>query len=266
MDFIFLIKNLIHNKAIIFLGFVFLVICTISGQDKKRADSLENIYKKGLYEAKNKLFTLRELIREIPDPDKSIYYCDVLLKNTYGLDSMADVCYAIKNKGYAYTSKGDLTQALKYYFEAAGIAAQLKDEKELGRINVAIADNYAFMKDFRNAVLYYKKAIVTSEKVNDSLSLGASLSNLGDAYLKMKKPDSAMVYLIRSGEIFTAMKYQLGMGHNYANLGIAHAQNGYFIEAEKMLNQAIKILDEYGDYNAICTCLNYMSGIYEEKE
>ncbi|MCK7530600.1 MAG: tetratricopeptide repeat protein [Marinilabiliales bacterium] len=175
------------------------------------------------------------------------------------------VLFAKIQKGNAYRSKGDPAKALQYQFEAAGIATQLNDERELGKINVAIADNYSMLKNRQNAVLYYKKAIATFEKVNDSMVLGISLSNLGDAYLQMKQPDSAMVYLIRSGEIFTAQKFQLGLGHNYANLGIAHAQNGYYLEAEKTLNKAIKILDEYGDYNAICTCLNYMSTICEEK-
>lgn len=259
-------KNIpIPHKILFFLGFVLLVVCNISGQNQKLADSLEYIYKKGFYEEKNKLLLLKELIPEIPDPEKAIYYCDVLLKNAYGSDSLQFVLFSKNHKGYAYSSKGDPTKALQYQFEAAGIAVQLKDEKKLARINVAIADNYSMMKDGKNAVLYYKKAIATLEKEKDSSALGISLSNLGDAYLKMKKPDSAMVYLIRSGEIFTAQKFQLGLGHNYANLGIAHAQNGYNIEAERSLNKAIKILDEYGDYNAICTCLNYMSSIYENK-
>ena len=50
MNFSFHMNRPIHNKAFIFLGFVFLVVCTVSGQNPKLADSLENIYKKGLYE------------------------------------------------------------------------------------------------------------------------------------------------------------------------------------------------------------------------
>ena len=214
---------------------------------------------------KNKISILKSLISETPDPDKAIHYCDILEKNAGGPDSLKIVLFTILNRGHAYRSKGNPAKALQYLFEAAGIAVQLKDEKEQGKINALIADNYGMLKDGRNAVLYYKKAIATFEKVNDSMRLGITLSNLGDTYLQMKKPDSAMVYLIRSGEIFTDLKFELGMGHNYANMGIAHAQNGYLIEAEKTLSQAIKILDKYGDYNAICTCLNYMSTIYEEK-
>lgn len=265
MNFLFHMNRPIHNKAFIFLGFVFLVACTVSGQNPKLADSLENIYKKGLYEEKNKISILKDLINETPDPDKAIHYCDILEKNAWGPDSLKIVLFTILNRGHAYRSKGNPAKALQYLFEAAGIAVQLKDEKQQGQINVAIADNYGMLKDGKNAVLYYKKAIATFEKVNDSMRLGITLSNLGDVYLQMKKPDSAMVYLIRSGEIFNDLKFELGMGHNYANMGIAHAQNGYLIEAEKTLNQAIKILDKYGDYNAICTCLNYMSTIHEEK-
>ncbi len=255
----------ILNKAFIFLGFVFLMVYNITGQNQKRADSLENIYEKSLNDDKNKISILKLLISETPDPDKAIHYSDILLKKAYGPDSLKLVLFAKRNKGQAYRSKGDPTEALKYQYGAARIAAQFKDERELGKITATIADNYGMLKDGRNAVLYYKKAIATFEKVNDSMTLGISLSNLGDTYLQMKKPDSAMVFLVRSGEIFTDLNFELGMGHNYANMGIAHAQNGYFIEAEKTLNKAIKILDKYGDYNAICTCLNYMSTIYEEK-
>jgi len=251
-------------KAGLFLISFLLACSVLHGQNEKRADSLETIYKQGLYAQKNKLFLLNKLVQNLTDPDKAILYSGELLKFAEELDSLNYVFSAFLNKGHAYRAKGNFSQALEFHFKAAGIALNLKSRIDMAKADVAIADDYSMMANSKNAILYYKNAIALFDELKDSLNLGVALSNIGDAYLKIQEPDSSMVYLVRSGEIFTALKYELGMGHNYANTGLANAMNGYPLAAEENLNKAIDIFVKYGDFNAICVCLNAMSTIYEE--
>lgn len=258
-----MIDTVLHKTCLVLICII-IAGSGLYGQNEKRADSLERIYTHGLYEPEKKLFLLNKLVQNLTDPKKAIAYSEELLAQAEEQDSLQYMFSALLNKGHAYRSIGNFSQALEFHYKAAGIAAKLNSNRDVGKANVAIADDYSMAANSKNAILYYKKAIIQFENLRDSLNLGVALSNLGDAYLKIKKPDSSLVYLLRSGEIFNALKYELGMGHNYANMGLAHAQNGYPLAAEQNLNKAIKIFQDYGDYNAICICLNAMSAIFEE--
>ena len=76
-------------------------------------------------------------------------------------------------KGNALTRKGDLSEALESYFQAAEIASKEKTNFKLGLVKIAIADVYSIMENHENAVFYYKEAI-TIHKNNDSLQYLAS--------------------------------------------------------------------------------------------
>lgn len=258
-----MIQAVLHKSSLVLICFI-LAGSGLYSQNEKLADSLENIYKNGLYPPENKLFILNKLVKNLADPKKAIVYSEELLSLAEEQDSLNYVFSALLNQGHSYRSIGNFSQALEFHFKAAGIAVKLNSTSDLGKANVAIADDYSMAANSKNAIHYYKKAIVLFEDLRDSLSLGVALSNIGDAYLKIRKPDSSLVHLVRSGEIFKALKYELGIGHNYANIGLAYAQKGYPFAAEQNLSKAIKIFEDYGDYNAICICLNTLSDIFEE--
>ncbi|WP_229664743.1 adenylate/guanylate cyclase domain-containing protein [Christiangramia forsetii] len=165
-------------------------------------------------------------------------------------------------KGNALASRGDFTEALESYFQAASVA---KNEKELGLIKVTLGDVYSLTKNHQRSLNYYNEAIEIFRKTKDSLTLGSVIFNAGDGYLKNNQMDMAISYLEESEQIFKNINFDLGLAYCSGTLGLAYAKLGRNEEAEKNIQQAIQALEKAEDYSPICEFLNGMADIYTEK-
>ena len=160
---------------------------------------------------------------------------------------------------------GDLEEALEAYFKSVEAALDAKFIKGEGVAYTAIADIYSISNNHPNAKMYYSKAIATLRKSDDLIALGSTISNAGDEYLNTENYDTALVYFKESGIIFEKADYLIGKAYSLGNIGIVYANTGDHSLAEKNINQAIKILEEAGDYYPICVYLISMCDIYLQK-
>ncbi len=254
--------GIFYFKKVYFrLGFILFIYSGIYGQNQKLVDSLEIVYN-GDFEEVNRLNILSQLSDKSIDPEKKLNYSIELIETASKLDSIQYLFNAYLNKGNAFQRKGNLSQALENYLISAKITDDKKTNREIGRINDAIAGTYSEMGNHNNSVHYYQIAINALKKNNDSVRFAASIENLGDEYLNVSKPDSALIYLNESGAIFKALNYELGIAYNLGNVGIAYAQQGKNDMAKNNMNKAIEILEKQNDYYPICVYLTYMSDIY----
>ncbi len=249
------------------LGFLLVFgLVDLLGQDKNVSDSLESIYSLGAYGPEEELSILQKLAYYHPDPDKALAYSEQLLVRAQAQDSTEYIIRALQQKGNARRLKGDVSKALKNYFEGVEIAKEENENLLLGRLYVTIADVYSVMDNRNTTILYYKKAIAILKEENDPVNYATVLENLGDEYnLNMGKPDSALIFFKQSGVLWKALDNKMGMAYNLGNKGLAYAQKGENDIAEANITQAISMLTELGDYYPICVYLTYMSDIYAEK-
>ncbi len=253
----------LKKKAYLILGFFFIFCSGVFSQNQRLADSLESVYLLNTYEEQDRLNLLKQLAVNHPDPEKKLFFSEKLIETAQALDSIDYLFSGFLQKGTALRNKGDLSEALKSYFQATKFT---NEEKELGIINITIADVYSIMGDHNNAIHYYQSAIDILREENDSIKFASALLNAGDEYFKQRKLDSAMIFYKESGKIFNAKNYEIGVAYNLGNVGKVYAQKGRNKMAEKNINKAIEILGKLGDYPAICEYLTDMSDIYLEKE
>ncbi len=83
--------------------------------------------------------------------------------------------------------------------------------------------------------------------------------------LTNKEYNSALVYFNESGALFEQANYEVGKAYNLGNIGMVYANTGINDLAEKNINEAIRILEETGDYYPISVYLMAMSDIYVER-
>lgn len=236
-------------------------------QDKSKADSLEHVYLTKSLSLIEQLNVLTILAQNSPDPEKALLYSEKLIAFAKSQNSNSSLVDGLLQKGNALTLKGDLSLALQSYFEGVERASNLNDLDRLGTFYVAIAGAYSVMDNQSNTVLYYRKGIDVLKNSDNQKAYASAIENLGDEYnLNMGKPDSALYYFEQSGKIFKELDYKLGLAYNLGNKGLAYAQMQRQEEAETNIAQAIKMLQELGDYYAISVYLTYMSDIYLEKE
>lgn len=234
-------------------------------QNQILADSLVKYYESGEYTPEELLDLLADIASNIPDPDQSLFYSDLLLEKAIAADSNQYLYTVYLQRGNALETKGDLSKALESYFKAVDIANESGNKNYLGRIYTAIAAVYAGMGNKQSVIQYYSNAI-SILKDTDTLSYAITMENLGDAYLEWGQPDSALLFFNQSGKIFKEISdKRIYYAYNRGNTGLALAQKGQDEQAEGNISEAITILEELGDYRPITVYLWYMSDIYAKK-
>lgn len=249
--------------------YILIGLCCLSlagqGQELSESDSLESVYNGNRYSKAEKLFLLNELAQNHPDPQKKLIYSLELINNAKALDSIHYIFLGYLHKGTSLRLKSDFTQALESYFEAANLATKNEINRDLGLVNISIADVYSITRNHENAVKYYKKGIEILKKENDSLNFANGLSNLGDEYFMTKDYDLAIEYFMESGLIFRKIKSLEGNAFVLGNMGMVYAEKGKDELAEANITEAINIMERLELYYPISVYLTYMSDIYLSK-
>ena len=254
------------REILLTLGFLFVAVFGLYGQNQVLADSLELVYTSGEFEEKDRLQLLNNLASSHPDPEKSLQFAEELLRRAKAADSTRRIVNAYMQIGNSLGSKGDLSPALASLFEGMKMAEKLESKKTLGTFYIAIAGVYASMGNNQNTTQYYKNAIKIFKELSDSLNYAYAMENLGDYYnLTLAKPDSALLFFKESGAIFKAKDSKIGMAYNLGNTGLAYAQLGQNTIAEENISGAITLLEKLGDYYPICVYLTYMADMYVQR-
>ena len=238
----------------------------LSAQDQKLADSLTLIYKANKLPDTAKLELLRNLAyNEGRDLDLGLRYAEELITLAEKLGNTLYLYRGYLQKGNKLSTKGDPEAAMEAYIKSAEAAQKAGYVKGQGSALGAIADTYGNAKNYANAMLYYRKAIEVMRNSGDTVLLATVISNAGDAFLQQKMYDSALLYFRESGRVFALVDYPTGKAYSLGNIGMVYANTGQKDLAEKNINEAIRLLEEMGDYSPICIYLISMSDIYAAK-
>lgn len=228
---------------------------------QNKIDSLKRLYFKG--EGKD-LNLLVSLLHEEPSPDSMLKYGRLLLNESYKDSAHLMTFNGFLHLGNGHAFKGELSQALEYYFESMKYAEKAGYEEGRGKLFVTIADAYSQSDNSQNAVVYYGKSIEILRNGKDSLGLAMAIFNAGDEYFNMDKLDSALLYTLEAQQIFERVNYPIGDAYCYGNLGMIAAEKGDKLGAEENINRSVKILEQYKEYAPISVYLEFMSAIFLE--
>lgn len=255
-----------HQKVCLLIGFHFLFCFCSYGQQHTYADSLELVYKSGLYNKQDKLSILRELAEIHPNNEKRLGFSEVLIKEARSVDSIRYTIWGFQERGNALRIKGDNEKALESYFQAAKAVVREKIPHWLGVIYITIADVYSAISNHNNAVNYYKQAIKILKQEKDSINVANALYNLGDHYLQINDLDSALIFTKESQSLFNTVHNEVGEAYCLGNLGKIYSRSGNDEQGEANLGKAITLLQGLNEFSAICEYLVSMSDIYHEKK
>lgn len=239
---------------------------SIRAQDQRIADSLAIIYKADTVRGLAELDLLADLaFHELIDYQKGLQYAEELIRLSEENGNYEYLSQGYFQKGSTKRLLGDLEEALEAFLKSAETASIENYLATEGSAYGAIADIYIISDNYKNGMHYYKKAIATLRKSDDTIALASYILNAGDALLTNKKYDSALVYFEESGRLFEQVNYKVGKAYNLGNIGMVYANTGKNDLAETNINEAIRILEESGDYYPISVYLIAMADIYVEK-
>lgn len=262
---LFFERNYFKEKAWLCLGFFFLCSLSSIGQNQTYADSLEIVHEKGLFEEKDHMSILADLVTNHGDPDKIIEVSNELIHRAEESGEIVFIIQGYVGKGQAMRMKGNLPLALENLYKANELAIELDDKTLIGITELNIADVFQVMGNFDSSIDYYRSSLPKLREGKDSTGLASGLINLGDAYNAMKKPDSALIYLEEAELLMKSLNDELGIAYSQGNIGISYAIKGRNKEAEAYMNKTVAKLTELGDSYGISAYLNYISDVYLDR-
>jgi signal transduction histidine kinase len=255
-------KNYIST---LFLGIACLFSHYVYGQDQKLADSLEKIYQKNNLRDTAQLKLLADLsFNEVRNLGLALKYAEELISLSRAANNNLYLSQGYFQKGNKKRLSGDLPEALDAYFKCTEIADRAGFTPEPA-VYAGIADIYGISKKHTDAMVYYKKAIALLRPSGDSIKLASVILNAGEEYRTNNIYDSALLYFIEAKGIYEKKGYSIGTAYAIGNIGMVYAGMGKNDLAEKNINTAIPLLEEFGVYYPICEYLLSMCDVYLER-
>ena len=248
------------------VGFLCLMTHFVAAQNQKVADSLARIYRQGGLADTAKLELLRHLaFNEVADLNLALKYATELVALAQRQGNYTYLHRGYLQIGNKHRLLGNLDKAMDAYFRSAGAARKAGSQQLEGTAYGAVADIYSISNNHPYARYYYRKAIALLRRSGDSIPLASILSNSGDEFLNHQVYDSALLHFREAAKIFSRMNYEVGKAYSMGNMGMAYANIGKKAQAEIYINDAIRVLENAGDYYPICVYLLSMSDIYIAK-
>ena len=245
------------------------VACLIThysyGQDQKVADSLEKIYQKDNLRDTARLHLLTDLsFNEVSNLGLALQYAEELIALSRAANNNFYLSQGYFQKGNKKRISGDLPDALDAYFKCAEIADKAGFTPEPA-VYAGIADIYGISKKHADAMVFYKKAIALIRPSGDSIKLASVILNAGEEYRTSNIYDSALLYFNEAKRIYEKKGYSIGTAYAIGNIGMVYAGMGKNDLAEKNINTAIPLMEEFGVYYPICEYLLAMCDVYLER-
>ena len=252
------------------LFFLSFLLCLTSlhlpAQDQRIADSLHQVYLQNDLTDSSRFVLLEEMcFNEVRDLDKAVAYANEMKALAEKIGSKKYLRRAWYSLGTKERLRSHMKAALNAFFKSAEIAKELKNLLAEGESYLAVADMYSNASNHNTSTGYYKKAIAVLRQSEDSTSLASALLNLGDEMRKAKKYDSAVLYTIQAKQMFESLDNATGKAYGLGNLGMIYAATGKKEQAKKSLDEAILILAQHEDYNAVCDYLLSMADLYRDR-
>lgn len=237
----------------------------VQGQELNYLDSLRTVFRTQPEMRKNPELLL-SIASEVKFPDSAIYYSHLALEVLDSNSSKQLLQRAYKIQGANWRLIGEYEKSLDYLFKSIAIAESLNDPLLLGATNVEIGNTYSESGNFIYSATYFDRGLDYLRKAEDTLFLGMALYNVGDGLFDKGELDSSLVYTQEAREIFKKYNRDLYEAYSLGNLGRIYAGKGDSRRGESYLNQAISILEEVKDYNAITDFLFSMAEVQFDRE
>ncbi|MGZ4155753.1 MAG: tetratricopeptide repeat protein [Bacteroidia bacterium] len=172
---------------------------------------------------------------------------------------------AFNNIGYDKETKGDLTNALYYYYESLKIEKQLTSQTDIAFLLNNIADIYETQGNVSRALEYYDQSLKMHEKANNKIGIAQAYNNIGFIYSTQGDLDKALDYYQRSYKIKKELNDQRGIGISLSNIGYIYDQKKLEYKAMSYYLLALKIAQEIEDKERMSLIHSNIAGIFKNQ-
>ncbi|GAB2777080.1 hypothetical protein GCM10010465_24730 [Actinomadura fibrosa] len=252
------------KQKILYVTLMFFCSWIIYAQEEHEADSLKKVYW-SQPTGENNLKLLDQILSEERDPDSLLRYSRLLILSSIEAKNKKYLLEGYRSRGVAYRYRGDYIESLENLYKAVDLAEELDLLFDVAVLNAEIGNTFSENDDTDQAIIYYDRGINILRDIDSVSTLGLALYNAGDNLFIRKELDSALVYTLEARRIFRDLKNEYFEAYAEGNLGrIIFSRGGNLEQAETYLLEAVTVLEEVSDYNALTDFYSTLSDIYIE--
>jgi signal transduction histidine kinase len=159
---------------------------------------------------------------------------------------------------FAQNQKKSISQRNLANDKAFDLLENSKSNKLNDSLLLKISSNYLDLNNKRGFVISCNLLIAKSQKSKDTISLANGYLLFGDYYLTNYVNDSAYFFFSKSEKLFLAKKDNKKLIHIYIKKATTQLYNDDYIGAELSATKALKIINEFEDYEKKYDALNIL--------
>lgn len=253
------------KQLLCFLGLLLLPIIPLRSQNAEM-DSLKTVLI-DMPQDTNRLNILMAMSGKLyrVNPDTGIVYSQKAIDLATNLDQKEDLGYALKNIGLSYYFKSDFDEVLKYWNESLDAFRDIDDSKGISNLLNNLGAVYYSRGDDPRALEYYLESIKYAQKIGNKSRMATAHTNIGAIYAKEEATyDLARDNYNKCIEISEELGRKDALGTASLNIGQLYRKEGNLDSALEYFEKGLAAFEEVG--GNIATALNFIGGIYSEKE
>ena len=259
----------VSNKIVyLFLFFSFYSISQFSKENKQKADSLVSITRSNSnnLNVANAYLQLSELYSLI-DLDSVVYFAHKAeevaqssLEKTEKKEQkkafISLIAGANNNLGYAYTNKGDLSNALYYHKKALDLWKQINDNSNIGQAMNNLGVIYRKLEEYKKALTFFNAALEAYRVSGDEQPMAITYNNLGGTYKMLEQDDKAKISYDKSLKLRRKIGDDRGVASTLNNIGALFKKQGEIDSAYWYFSESLELIEQVGDKMGIAhaTC------------
>jgi len=278
--------------------FLFCISHSLFSQDKEKIDSL--FYELSIATDTTKVALLNNIASQYADnnPDSSIKYLEISLKNAELLKYENGIAEAYGLLGNCYSITGDYALSEDYYNKSINLYQKLgnkaktanfqilkaylhivqgnyidaflilnkvkedANDKIEARVNHSIAYTYHELENFEEALKYIHLALKYYEKVGNISQIANSNNFIGSIYYQLNDNDMALKYYNNSLKLSEDYPKDKDYAFVIGNIGLIKDQEKKYDEAIELFQKAALILTRPSDKMALANIYNNLADTY----
>ncbi len=199
------------------------------------------------------------------DQKKGIEYYKKSLNIYEDINNTDKVFILLMNIGWSYILMGDYDVALTFYEKALTVNEKANNEELLTYCLTDIGIIYTHKGNYFLALEYFNKAIIIGEKIKNIRLVANTLGNMAPVYSQLQKYDKAIECFKESIEIFKDSNKE-AVASNLNNIGLVYKSKKDYAQAQKFIEDGLKIYIEINNKSGESFSLNNIGDIHLEQK
>ncbi len=150
---------------------------------------------------------------------------------------------SLNNIGVVYDYLGQHFQALEFHKQALTLRTDIGDRRGQGTSLHNIGASYKDLNQYSKALEFYEQALTLRRAVGDRDGEAVTLNDMGSVYLSLDQYPKALEFYQQALAIAREVGNQKEVGRVLGNIGSTLLLSGNFVEAAKILLEAIETLE-----------------------